>query len=103
MWVRPPGRKRFVAQRQEAFIGMARKHGLKMPKNVLRHTAASNLSVTQGRCATSDMLGHNERMLVKHYRRAMTREEAEELLNITPRSLGLVKPMEGTAQDGAAA
>lgn len=90
-------------QRQEAFIGMARKHGLKMPKNVLRHTAASNLSVTQGRCATSDMLGHNERMLVKHYRRAMTREEAEELLNITPRSLGLVKPMVETAQDGDAA
>lgn len=90
-------------QRQEAFINMAKKQGLKMPKNVLRHTAASNLSVTQGRCATSDMLGHNERMLVKHYRRAMTKEEAEELLNITPRSLGLVKPAESAAHNGAAA
>ena len=49
------------------------------------------------------LLGHNERMLVKHYRRALTKEEAEELLNITPRSLGLEKkPTESAAHNDAA-
>ena len=75
--------------RQGAFVRSARKAGLKIPRNAFRHTAASNLSVTQGKSATADMLGHSERMLVKHYRRAMTSAEAEELLGITPQALGL--------------
>jgi prephenate dehydratase len=55
----------------------------------LRHTAASNLSVTLGKSAAADILGHSERMLIRHYRRAMTAADAEELLSITPQSLGL--------------
>lgn len=75
--------------RQGAFVRSARKAGFEIPRNAFRHTAASNLSVTQGKSAAADMLGHSERMLVKHYRRAMTPAEAEELLGITPQSLGL--------------
>lgn len=75
--------------RQGAFVRSARKAGFKIPKNAFRHTAASNLSVTLGKSAAAEMLGHSERMLVKHYRRAMTVAEAEELLGITPQSLGL--------------
>lgn len=48
------------------------------------------LAFTLSRSA-SDMLGHDERMLVKHYLRAMTKEYAEVLLNTTPRSPWLVK------------
>lgn len=75
--------------RQGAFVRSARKAGFKIPRNAFRHTAASNLSVAQGKSAAADMLGHSERMLVKHYRRAMTAAEAEELLGITPQALGL--------------
>ena len=75
--------------RQGAFVRSARKAGFKIPRNAFRHTAASNLSVTMGKSAASDMLGHSERMLVKHYRRAMTVAEAEDMLGITPQSLGL--------------
>lgn len=75
--------------RQGAFIRSARKAGIEIPKNGLRHTAASNLSVTLGKSAAADILGHSERMLIRHYRRAMTAADAEELLSITPQSLGL--------------
>lgn len=73
-------------------IAEARSRGnLNIPRNALRHTAASSLCVLLGRSQAADILGHSEHMLVKHYRRAMTKEEAEELLNITPRSLGLLE------------
>ena len=75
--------------RQGAFIRSARKAGIEIPKNGLRHTAASNLSVTLGKSAAADILGHSERMLIRHYRRAMTVADAEDLLSITPQSLGL--------------
>jgi integrase len=72
-----------------ACVRSARKAGFKIPKNAFRHTAASNLSVTQGKSAAADILGHSERMLIRHYRRAMTAADAEEYLSITPQSLGL--------------
>ncbi|MBQ3143425.1 MAG: tyrosine-type recombinase/integrase [Akkermansia sp.] len=75
--------------RQGAFVRSARKAGFRIPRNAFRHTAASNLSVTQGKSAAAEILGHSERMLIKHYRRAMTAAEAEELLSITPQALGL--------------
>ena len=50
---------------------------------------ASNLSVVLGKNAAADILGHDVRMLMKHYRRAMSVSEAEELLCVTPLSLGL--------------
>lgn len=75
--------------RQGAFVRSARKAGFRIPKNAFRHTAASNLSVLLGKSVAAEMLGHSERMLVKHYRRAMTVAEAEELLSVTPQSLGL--------------
>ena len=42
--------------------------------------AASNLSVTLGKSAAADILGHSERMLIRHYRRAMTAADAEDFL-----------------------
>lgn len=85
-------------------IMVAREQGkLNIPRNALLHTAASALCVLLGRGQAADILGHSEGMLVKHYRRAMTPAEAEELQSITPRSLGLVKPAESAAHNGAAA
>lgn len=63
--------------------------GLRMPKNALRHTAASNLCVVLGRSRAADILGHSEKMLVRHHRRAMLPEDAEKMLGITPSQLGL--------------
>ena len=61
-----------------------------IPRNALRHTAASALCVLLGRSKAADILGHSESMLVKHYRRALTEEEAAELVGITPSQLGLM-------------
>lgn len=62
---------------------------LEIPRNALRHTAASALCVLLGRSKAADILGHSESMLVKHYRWALTEEEAAELVGITPAQLGL--------------
>ena len=62
---------------------------LEIPRNALRHTAAIALCVLLGRSKAADILGHSESMLVKHYRRALTEEEAAELVGITPAQLGL--------------
>ena len=59
-------------------------------KHLKKHLlVASNLSVVLGKNAAADILGHDVRMLMKHYRRAMSVSEAEELLCVTPLSLGL--------------
>lgn len=61
-----------------------KKAGIVLPKNVLRHSAASYMCELQGFTATSTQLGHTEQILRQHYRRALTKQDAQEFFNITP-------------------
>ena len=68
-----------------AFLkALATETGIILPKNCIRHTAASFMAESQGYTETANQLGHDIGMLLKHYRRAITKTEAEEYYNITP-------------------
>lgn len=58
--------------------------GITLPKNCIRHTAASFMSEMKGYTETANQLGHDIAMLLKHYRRAISKAEAEEYFNISP-------------------
>ena len=66
---------------------LATETGIKLPKNCIRHTAASFMAESQGYTETANQLGHDIGMLLKHYRRAITKTEAEDYYNITPDSV----------------
>ena len=61
--------------------------GIKLPKNCIRHTAASFMSESIGHTAAANQLGHDLDVLMKHYRRAITKTEAEAYYSITPDSV----------------
>ena len=63
---------------------LASETGIVLPKNCIRHTAASFMAESQGYTETANQLGHDIGMLLKHYRRAITKTEAEAFYNITP-------------------
>lgn len=63
---------------------LATETGIVLPKNCIRHTAASFMAESQGYTETANQLGHDINMLLKHYRRAITKTEAEEFYNIRP-------------------
>lgn len=63
---------------------LAMETGIILPKNCIRHTAASFMAESQGYTETANQLGHDIGMLLKHYRRAITKTEAEDYYNITP-------------------
>ncbi len=63
---------------------LATETGIVLPKNCIRHTAASFMAESQGYTDTANQLGHDIGMLLKHYRRAITKTEAEDYYNITP-------------------
>lgn len=66
---------------------LATETGIVLPKNCIRHTAASFMAESQGYTETANQLGHDIGMLLKHYRRAITKSEAEAYYNITPDSV----------------
>lgn len=66
---------------------LATETGIVLPKNCIRHTAASFMAESQGYTETANQLGHDIGMLLKHYRRAITKTEAEDYYNITPQSI----------------
>ena len=66
---------------------LATETGIVLPKNCIRHTAASFMAESQGYTETANQLGHDIGMLLKHYRRAITKTEAEAFYNITPDSV----------------
>lgn len=66
---------------------LATETGIVLPKNCIRHTAASFMAESQGYTETANQLGHDIGMLLKHYRRAITKTEAEDYYNITPDSV----------------
>lgn len=63
---------------------LATETGIVLPKNCIRHTAASFMSESIGHTAAANQLGHDLAVLMKHYRRAITKTEAEAFYNITP-------------------
>lgn len=63
---------------------LATETGITLPKNCIRHTAASFMSESIGHTAAANQLGHDLAVLMKHYRRAITKTEAEEYYNIMP-------------------
>ena len=63
---------------------LATETGITLPKNCIRHTAASFMAESQGYTETANQLGHDIGMLLKHYRRAITKTEAEEFFSISP-------------------
>lgn len=68
-----------------AFLkALATETGITLPKNCIRHTAASFMAEQQGYTETANQLGHDIGMLLKHYRRAITKSEAESYYNIVP-------------------
>ena len=68
-----------------AFLkALATETGIVLPKNCIRHTAASFMAESQGYTETANQLGHDIGMLLKHYRRAITKTEAEDYYNICP-------------------
>ena len=68
-----------------AFLkALATETGIILPKNCIRHTAASFMSESIGHTAAANQLGHDLAVLMKHYRRAITKTEAEDFYNITP-------------------
>lgn len=58
--------------------------GVEFKKNVIRHSAASYMSALHGLTETAIQLGHSETILKKHYRRAMTKDDAKAYFDITP-------------------
>lgn len=66
---------------------LAMETGIILPKNCIRHTAASFMAESQGYTETANQLGHDIGMLLKHYRRAITKSEAEDYYNICPDSV----------------
>lgn len=66
---------------------LATETGIVLPKNCIRHTAASFMSESIGHTAAANQLGHDLAVLMKHYRRAITKTEAEDYYNITPDSV----------------
>lgn len=64
-------------------VSLEKKRG----KSHIRHTAASFMAEQQGYTETDNQLGHDIGMLLKHYRRAITKTEAEDFYNITPDSV----------------
>lgn len=68
-----------------AFLkALAMETGITLPKNCIRHTAASFMAEQQGYTETANQLGHDIGMLLKLYRRAITKTEAESYYNIVP-------------------
>ena len=63
--------------------------GVQIPRDSLRHTAGTMLAALVGTAAAAEELGNDARTLAKHYRRAVTREEAKAFFEITPASLGM--------------
>lgn len=55
---------------------LATETGIVLPKNCIRHTAASFMSESIGHTAAANQLGHDLAVLMKHYRRAITKTEA---------------------------
>lgn len=58
--------------------------GVQIPRDALRHTAASMISALDGMAMAAEELGNDVRTLTRHYRHSVTRQEAVSFFNIMP-------------------
>lgn len=58
--------------------------GKKIPKNAMRHTAASNMSEYENVSSAANQLGHRETTLKVNYRKPINREDSTAYFNISP-------------------
>lgn len=64
-----------------------KKSGVKCAKNIIRHSAATYLTELIGTGLAVNQLGHSEAICRKHYKKPVSREDAEAYFNITPDSV----------------
>lgn len=64
-----------------------KKAGVKCAKNIIRHSAATYLTELIGTGLAVNQLGHSEAICRKHYKKPVSREDAEAYFNITPDSV----------------
>lgn len=61
-----------------------KKAGVKTGKNIIRHSAATYLTELIGTGLATNQLGHSEAVCRAHYKRPVSREDAQAYFNITP-------------------
>lgn len=80
-----------VKQRKDAHNRMLKKisvaTGITLPRNCIRHTAASYMSQLQGYDKAVQQLGHTIAIHLTNYRHAVTTKEAEAFFNILPENV----------------
>lgn len=64
-----------------------KKSGVKCAKNIIRHSAATYLTELIGTGLAVNQLGHSEAICRKHYKKPVSREDAQAYFNITPDSV----------------
>lgn len=64
-----------------------RKAGVKTGKNIIRHSAATYLTELIGTGLATNQLGHSEAVCRAHYKRPVSREDAQAYFSITPDSV----------------
>lgn len=64
-----------------------KKAGVKTGKNIIRHSAATYLTELIGTGLATNQLGHSEAVCRAHYKRPVSREDAQAYFNITPDSV----------------
>ena len=64
-----------------------KKAGVKTGKNIIRHSAATYLTELIGTGLATNQLGHSEAVCRAHYKRPVSREDAQEYFSITPESV----------------
>lgn len=64
-----------------------KKAGVKCAKNIIRHSAATYLTELIGIGLAVNQLGHSEAICKRHYKKPVSREDAEEYFSITPDSV----------------
>lgn len=85
------------AQKERAIVvqnALAKAAGVTLPRNVLRHTAASYLcAYLESMSAAALNLGHSEQMLITHYRALVPHAEAVRFFSLpVPETLSTYKP-----------
>lgn len=63
---------------------LAKGAGVTIPRDSLRHTAATMIAALEGMGEAAEELGNDVRTLGKHYRHSVPREEAEAFFSILP-------------------
>ena len=80
------------ADNYSQFLGkIAKRAGVTIPRDAIRHTAATMISALEGMRLAAEELGNDVRILVRHYRHAVTKDEALAFFSISPTCLTLAK------------